>query len=61
MLQFELSWLCEYEFSALTEIKSKKRERLLGIDNEMRVCLTMTELRFDLICSQNQAHPLHLS
>ena len=35
----------------LTEIKSKKRERLLGIDDEMLVCLTMTEPPFDLICS----------
>ena len=59
LLPFASSWLCEYGFSALTEIKSKKRERLLGIDDEMRVCLTMMEPRFDLICSQKQAHSSH--
>jgi len=26
ILPFASSWLCEYGFSALTEIKSKKRE-----------------------------------
>ena len=59
LLPFASSWLCEYRFSALTEIKSKKRERLLGIDDEMQVCLTMMEPRFDLICSQKQAHSSH--
>ena len=59
MLPFASSWLCDYGVSALTEIKNKKRERLLGDDDEMRVCLTMTEPRFDLICSQKQAHLLH--
>jgi len=32
---------CEYEFSAFTE-KNKKRKKLFGIDDEMRVCLIMT-------------------
>ena len=31
ILPFASSWLCEYGFSALTEIKSKKRERLFGV------------------------------
>ena len=43
----------------MTEIKSVKGERLLEIDNETQVYLTMMEPRFDLICSQNQAHPPH--
>jgi len=37
ILRFASSWLCEHGFSALTEIKSKQREKLLGIDNEMRI------------------------
>ena len=61
MLPFASSWLCEYRFSTWTEIRNKKRERLLGIDDEMRVCLTMMEPRFDLICSQKQVHPSHQS
>ena len=50
------SWLYEYGFSALTEIKSKKRERLPGIDDEMRVCLTITEPRFDLVLKNRHIH-----
>ena len=59
MLPFAYSWLYEYGFSALTVIKSEKRERLLGIDDEMGVFLTTTESCLDLICSQKQAHPSH--
>ena len=40
ILPFASSWLCEHGFSVLTEIKSCKRERLLGIDDEMRICLS---------------------
>ena len=59
LLPFASSWLCEFGFSALTEIKSKKRQRLLAIDDEMRVCLTSLEPRFELICSKKQAQPSH--
>ena len=59
MLPFASSWLCKDGFSALTDIKVKKQERFLQIDEEMRVRLTMTELLFDLICTQKQAHLLH--
>jgi len=51
---FASSCLCEHEFSALTEIKSKKREKLLGIDDKMRVCLAMAKTCFNLICSENK-------
>ena len=54
ILPFASSWLCEFGFSALTEIKSKKRQRLLAIDDEMRVCLTSLEPRFELICSKSK-------
>ena len=59
LLPFASSWLCEFGFSALIEIKSKKRQRLLAIDDEMRVCLTSLEPRFELICSKKQAQPSH--
>lgn len=59
ILPFASSWFCEFGFSALTEIKTKKRERLLTIDAEMRACLSTLEPRFDHICSQKQAHPSH--
>ena len=59
LLAFGSSYLCEHGFSALTEIKCKKRERMLMLDDELRVCLTNIELRLDLICQQKQAHPSH--
>ncbi|UYV73394.1 hypothetical protein LAZ67_10003027 [Cordylochernes scorpioides] len=40
LLSFGSSYLCEQGFSTLTEMKSKKRERLQMIDEEMRVCLS---------------------
>ncbi|UYV67081.1 hypothetical protein LAZ67_4003837 [Cordylochernes scorpioides] len=43
LLPFGSSYLCEQGFSTLTEMKSKKRERLQMIDEEMRVCLSQSE------------------
>lgn len=59
LLPFSTSWFCEFAFSALTEIKSKKRERLLRIDDEMRVCLSTLIPRWSSICARKQAHPSH--
>ena len=59
ILPFASSWFCEFGFSALTEIKSKKRARLLRLDDEMPVCLSALEPRINLICSQKQAQPSH--
>jgi len=55
---FTSSWLCEYGFSALTEIESKKRKSLLETDDEMRLCLATTEPLFNLICSQITSTPI---
>jgi len=59
LLPFGSSYLCELGFSALTEIKSKKRERLQIVDQEMRVCLSAIKPRLDIICANKQAHPSH--
>jgi hypothetical protein len=39
-LQFSTSYLCEQAFSCLTNIKSKERNRLLPVEEEMQVCLS---------------------
>lgn len=59
LLPFGSSYLCELGFSALTEIKSKKRERLQMIDQEMRVCLSTIEPRINLICEKKQSQVSH--
>jgi zinc finger BED domain-containing protein 5/7/8/9 len=59
LLPFGSSYLCESGFCALTEIKSKKRERLLILDDELRVCLTKIEPRIKFICAKKQAHSSH--
>lgn len=59
LLPFGSSYLCEHGFSALTEMKSKKRERLRMIDEEMRVCLSKIEPRISLLCSEKQSQISH--
>ena len=59
LLPFGSSYLCEQGFSTLTEMKSKKRERLQIVDEEMRVSLSTTEPRLSLICSRKEAHVSH--
>jgi hypothetical protein len=40
LLQFSPSYLCEQAFSCLTNIKSKGRNHLHSVEEQMRVCLT---------------------
>ena len=44
LLQFSPSNMCEIGFSILTNIKTKKRERLLAIEEEMRVAISNVRL-----------------
>lgn len=50
---FASLWFCELGFPALTEIKFKKRERLLKVYYEIR--LSILEPCYDLICSRKRA------
>lgn len=59
LLPFSTSYLCEQAFSALTEIKSKKRGRLISIDEEMRLCLSSVRPRINEICSKKQSQISH--
>jgi len=59
LLQFATSYLCEVGFSTLTNIKTKRRERLLSVDQEMRVCLSTIRPRILEICKHSQGHISH--
>ncbi|KAF0749124.1 SCAN domain-containing protein 3-like [Aphis craccivora] len=59
LLHFSTTYLCELSFSALTNIKNKKRERLLSVDQEMRVCLSSIRPRIELLCTKRQAQFSH--
>ena len=51
---FRQTYICELGFSAMTTIKNKKRERLLSVEEEMRVCLSTIRPRIKEICRYHQ-------
>ncbi|XP_050066484.1 zinc finger BED domain-containing protein 5-like [Aphis gossypii] len=59
LLPFSTSYLCEQGFSALANIKNKKREKLNSLEEEMRVCLSTIRPRIKNICNAHQAHISH--
>lgn len=59
LLQFSTSYLCETGFSVLTNIKTKKRERLLAVEEEMRVALSNVRPDIERTCAKNQAQISH--
>jgi hypothetical protein len=59
LLSFSTTYLYEQKFSALTNIKNKKREPLLSVDQELRVCLSAIPPRIEQLCRSKQAHVSH--
>jgi len=59
LLFFSTSYLCEIGFSTLTNIKTKKREKLLHLEEEMRVALSCIRPNIEEICKKNQAQVSH--
>ena len=55
LMQFSTSYLCELGFSTLHNMKSKKRERLCCIEEEMRVCLSEIRLDIEMVAKKHQA------
>ncbi|CAG4960017.1 unnamed protein product [Parnassius apollo] len=59
LLPFATTYLSELGFSTLTTIKTKKRERLRTIDEEMRAALSAITPNLDRLCSIKQSHVSH--
>ena len=59
LLQFSTSYLCEVGFSRMTIIKSQRRERLLIVEEVIKVALTSTPPNIERIFANLQSHPLH--
>lgn len=59
LLQFLTSYLYELGFSTLTNIKTKKREKLLGVEEEIRVALLSIRHRIRLITKIKQSQISH--
>jgi len=59
-VHFSTTYMCELGFSAMIIVKNKKRERLLSLDAEMRVCLSHIRPRIiDLLCKNKQVQVSH--
>jgi hypothetical protein len=59
LLQFSTSYLCELGFSTLTNIKTKKREKILGLEEEMRVALSSIRPCINQITKNKQSQLSH--
>ena len=53
LLQFSTTYLCETAFSVLTNLKTRKRERLLVVEEEMRVALSNVRPNIKRIFAKN--------
>jgi hypothetical protein len=59
LVSFPSTYLCEKGFSALCEIKSKKRNRLACVDVPLRIALANIEPRYGKLVAAHQAQKSH--
>jgi hypothetical protein len=53
--QFSTSYMCEKDFSCLTSFRSKDTNRLISVENKLRVCLSKVRPRIKYLCSRKEA------
>ena len=59
ILPFSTSYLCEQSFSAMVTIKCKTRNRLLHLEDDMRVALSAIRPNIQHLCSKHQGQISH--
>ncbi|XP_046396729.1 protein FAM200A-like [Ischnura elegans] len=59
LLPFSTSYLCEQAFSAMATIKSKQRNWLLSLEDDMRVALSTIRPDIKSLCSKHQSQVSH--
>lgn len=58
LIPFATSYLCELTFSSMAQIKSKQRNRL-NLENDLILCVTKTDPRWEKLVKEKQAQPSH--
>ena len=58
LLQFSTTYLCETLFSVLANLKTRKKEKLLVVEEKMRVALSNVRPSIERICAKNQVQIL---